>query len=54
MEEILTGFCKSMDQSRMVIVEDGEVSCAYLSCPHVVSCQLAMRIRAALEESHEN
>ncbi len=52
MEEIITGFCKSMDQSRMVIVEDGEASCAYLSCPHVVSCLLAKKIKAALEDSH--
>ncbi len=51
MEEILTGYCRCLDQSRMVVVEDGEPDCAYFGCPHVQSCEIAKRIREICEKN---
>lgn len=49
-EEILTGYCHTIDQSRMVAVElDGnellDVDCCYGNCVHEPNCQIAQRIR---------
>lgn len=49
-EEFLSGYCRTIDQSRMVAVEiiDGqldEVDCCYGSCSHEPSCQIAQKIR---------
>ena len=48
-EKILTGYCRAMDQSRMVVVlwENGdltEVDCDYPACPHIQSCPIAAQI----------
>ena len=44
-EVILTGYCRCLDQSRMVTVEvyNGatEVDCSYGSCPYEASCAIA-------------
>ena len=51
-EIFLSGYCRALDQSRMVEVEilDGEVNadCAYPDCPHAASCQIAEKIREAI------
>lgn len=52
-EEILTGYCRTIDQSRMVTVEtDGsdlvDVDCCYGSCVHEPNCQIARRIQELL------
>ena len=49
-ERFFSGYCKAMDQSRMVAVVtvDGtleEVDCAYPGCPHAVSCPIAKEIQ---------
>ncbi len=49
MEEFITGYCRCLDQSRMVFVEEGEADCAYASCPHKPNCEIAKRIQALLE-----
>ena len=48
-EQFLSGYCKAMDQSRMVAVVtvDGsleEADCAYPTCPHAPGCPIAKQI----------
>ena len=48
-EQILTGYCRALDQSRMVIavLADGrltEIDCDYPSCPHIQSCPIAQQL----------
>ena len=48
-ERFLTGYCKALDQSRMVavILENGElteVDCAYPTCPHAPGCPIARQL----------
>lgn len=54
-EEFISGYCRTLDQSRMVTVEltDGqidEVDCLYGSCPHEPNCPIAQRIRVLTEK----
>ena len=56
-EKILTGYCRQLDQSRMVTieVEDGcltECDCCYGSCVYQPNCTVAQQI-AALETRKE-
>jgi len=49
-EHFLTGYCRTLDQSRMVsvVITDGEpeeIDCSYGSCPYEASCQIAEKIR---------
>ena len=49
-EAFFTGYCRCLDQSRMVaaVSEDGElteVDCSYGSCPHEPVCPIAQQIR---------
>lgn len=49
-EKFLTGYCRVLDQSRMVValLEDGsltETDCDYPSCPHIQSCPIAQQLR---------
>ena len=52
-ELILSGYCRCLDQSRIVTAElDGEIwsfDCSFGNCPHEGSCQIAARLRE-LEE----
>ena len=48
-EKILSGYCRTLDQSRMVVAlwENGtltEVDCDYPSCPHIQSCPIAAQL----------
>ena len=57
-EKILTGYCRQLDQSRMVTieVEDGtltECDCCYGSCVYQPNCTVAQQI-ATLETRKEN
>lgn len=54
-ERIITGYCRCLDQSRMVTVElDGdaqpEIDCGYGSCIHQNSCAIAEKICQLLEK----
>ena len=51
MEKFITGYCRCLDKSRIVLVEDDEVDCAYFACPHATACQIAQQIREILEET---
>lgn len=58
-EVFLSGYCRTIDDSRMVAVEiaDGnieDVDCSYHNCPHVSSCQIAQKIRQLLEVPHRD
>ncbi len=49
-ERILSGYCRALDKSRMVIavLEDGkltEADCAYPDCPHSQSCPIAGQLQ---------
>ena len=53
-ELFFSGYCRVMDQSRMVavVIEDGnlcEVDCAYPGCPYAPGCPVAAKIRDALQ-----
>ena len=52
-ELFLSGYCRALDQSRMVEVEitDEETcaDCAYPHCPHAAGCQIAQKIKEATE-----
>ena len=54
-ESFLTGYCRTIDCSRMVAVEtDGaellEIDCSYESCPFTGECLIAKGIRELLGE----
>lgn len=49
-EYIFSGYCRTVDASRMVTVEtDGktvtDVACCYGSCPYESNCSIAEKIR---------
>ena len=53
-EKIFTGYCRCLDQSRMVTVETeageaAEIDCAYFSCIHRPQCSIAKQIDDFLE-----
>lgn len=48
-ERILSGYCRALDQSRMVVAEfeDGrlaDIDCDYPHCPHIQSCPIAAQL----------
>ena len=48
-EKLISGYCRTQDQSRMVMVEYTpqellEVDCSYGSCPFAGSCEIAKAI----------
>ena len=51
-EIFLSGYCRALDQSRMVEVEITddcvEADCAYPDCPHAPSCQIAQKIKESV------
>jgi hypothetical protein len=49
-EIILSGYCRCLDASRTVMVEDGEADCLYENCPHKASCNIAKEIAEKTKE----
>ena len=54
-EHFLSGYCRTVDGSRMVtlVTEDGkliEVDCSYESCPYTSNCTVAKSIRELTNE----
>ena len=51
-EIFLSGYCRALDQSRMVEVEITDdivdADCAYPACPHAASCQIAQKIKESI------
>ncbi len=50
MELFITGYCRCLDKSRIVLLEDGEADCEFENCPHAAGCDISKRIREILEE----
>lgn len=54
MEHFVSGYCRVLDESRMVTVEteNGEffVDCAYFSCPYAAACPIGKQITALCNE----
>ena len=53
-EVFISGYCRAMDQSRMVAVvtEDGaitEADCAYPDCPYAPGCPVAEKINELIK-----
>ena len=53
-ETFISGYCRAIDQSRMVAVvtvdgEIDEVDCCYGSCPYEGECTIARKIREITE-----
>lgn len=49
-EVILSGYCKNIDGSRTVMVEEGEPDCLYPDCPHAAACPIADKIWKLLKD----
>lgn len=54
-ELFLSGYCRCMDQSRMVavVITDGELEeadCRYPDCPYAPNCPIAEKIEEALRD----
>ena len=55
-EKLITGYCRALDGSRMVMVEAengrlSDIDCDYPSCPHAPACQVAKAIEDFLKEA---
>lgn len=53
-ESFLSGYCRALDQSRMVavITENGvltEADCAFPNCPYAPGCPIAEKINALIK-----
>lgn len=53
-EKFISGYCRALDQSRMVELEYEkgrllDVDCGYGNCVHEANCRIAKAIREALE-----
>ena len=53
MEDYLSGYCRTIDASRMVLVEDGEADCDYERCSYRDVCPIGLdRKSTRLNSSH--
>ena len=50
MEAFITGYCRAMDKSRIVLLEDGEADCAYDNCPYKEVCEIGKRVAELTEQ----
>ena len=53
MEEIFSGYCRTIDASRMVLVEDGEADCDYAQCAYRETCRIGRQIAQSLQKTEE-
>ena len=44
METVLSGYCRTIDGSRMVLIEDGEADCDFEACAYRDVCQIGQQI----------
>ena len=44
MEQILSGYCRTIDASRIVLVEGGEADCDFEVCAYRDVCQIGQQI----------
>lgn len=50
MEVFVTGYCRCLDKSRIVLVEDGAPDCEFFSCPYAAACELGKRIGEIIKD----
>ena len=50
MEAFITGYCRCIDKSRIVLVEDGEADCAFDTCPYKETCEIGKQITQMKEQ----
>ncbi len=48
-EAFFSGYCRALDGSRTVMVEDGEPDCLYPDCPYAQNCPIAQKITELLQ-----
>ena len=52
-EIFVSGYCRALDQSRMVEVEISgtqvDADCTYPDCPYAPGCQIALKIKESLK-----
>ena len=53
MESYLSGYCRTIDASRMVLVEDGEADCDNERCDYRDVCPIGRQIAGLLEHGEE-
>ncbi len=46
-ELFLSGYCRMIDSSRTVAVEDGQADCSFDSCVYATECPIGKQITAA-------
>ena len=51
METVLSGYCRTIDGSRMVLIEDGEADCDFDTCAYRDVCQIGQQIARLQEET---
>lgn len=49
-EGFFSGYCRKLDGSRTVMVEEGEPDCLYPDCPYAPNCPIAQKISQFLKE----
>lgn len=54
MEQILSGYCRSIDASRMVMLEDDEPDCEYEACSFREVCQIGQQLTHLLTKTEEH
>ncbi len=55
-ETVVSGYCRQIDNSRMVCVEaDGhellDIDCLFPDCPHAPACPIGEKVREFLDEA---
>ena len=50
MEKFITGYCRCIDKSRIVLVEDKEADCEYENCPYKQNCEIGKQITQLQEQ----
>lgn len=57
MEAFFTGYCRCLDRSRIVTVEDEDckvfIDCSYENCPYRSDCEVGREITKLLENNGE-
>lgn len=54
-EIIVSGYCRALDQSRMVTLEwyngQWEADCAWPDCPHAPQCKIGQKMEGAVRQN---
>ena len=51
METVLSGYCRTIDGPRMVLIEDGEADCDFDTCAYRDVSQIGQQIARLQEET---